>query len=119
MPLTNTRILAVLASIAWLMAASAYAAPSDLVPIVPVDKAALAIPGVETKGHTLTAVHLWATWCVPCLKELPEVDATASAYKNKDFHVTAISLDTDMAKVEKFFADKGIKTLTPAIDKNN
>ena len=28
---------------------------------------------------TLTAVHFWATWCVPCVGELPEVDAAAKA----------------------------------------
>jgi thiol-disulfide isomerase/thioredoxin len=108
-----------LASIAWLWAAPALAAASDLVPIAAVDKAELAVPGIETKGAKLTALHLWAIWCVPCLKELPEVDATAAAYKDKGLRVTAISLDTDMNKVKTFFAEKGIKTLIPAIDANN
>jgi thiol-disulfide isomerase/thioredoxin len=115
---TNTRVLALLASLACFLTAPVLAG-SEPVPILAVDKAPLAIPGAETKGHRLTAVHFWAIWCIPCLKELPEVDTTASTYKNKDFRVVAISLDTDMAKVQQFFTDNDIKTLTPLIDKNN
>jgi len=114
----NTGILPILASIAWLAATSALAADADLVPIVPAT-VQIALPGVETKSHALTAIHLWATWCVPCLKELPEVDAVAARYKDKGLHVAAISLDTNMAKMQQFFVDKGIKTLTPTIDTNN
>jgi thiol-disulfide isomerase/thioredoxin len=102
----------------WTVPAAAL--PGDPVPIVPVmEKIPVPIGDAETSGHALTAVHLWAIWCVPCLKELPEVDAAAAAYKDKDFHVVAISMDTDMAKVKQFFADKGIKTLVPAIDKDS
>ncbi len=94
-------------------------AASDPVTIMTVDKAALAIPGAQTKGHRLTAVHFWAIWCVPCLAELPELDATAAAYKDKGFHVVALSLDTDIRKVESFFTGKAITTLQPLIDANN
>jgi len=114
----NTGILAILASIAWLTAVPTFAADADPVPIMPAI-AQISIPDVEIKGHALIAVHLWAIWCVPCLTELPEVDEIANRYKDKGLHVAAISLDIDMAKVQQFFTDKGIKTLTPAIDKNN
>jgi thiol-disulfide isomerase/thioredoxin len=39
-----------------------------------------------------TLVNLWATWCAPCVKELPTLDRLAAAHKG-DFNVVAISQD--------------------------
>lgn len=66
--------------------------------------------------HKLSIVHFWASWCVPCVKELPQVDAVAKAYAGKDLHLVAISLDTNIATVKKFYAEHHIANLTPYID---
>lgn len=78
-----------------------------------------AMQAADGAGHRLTAVHFWATWCVPCLKELPEVDATAAAYKDKGLRVIAIAIENDAAKVRKFYGDKGIRHLAVALDGAN
>lgn len=47
-------------------------------------------------------VNYWATWCTPCLKELPDISAYVAAHKDK---VAAIGLafeDSDRADIEKF-----------------
>jgi thiol-disulfide isomerase/thioredoxin len=47
-------------------------------------------------------VNYWATWCAPCLKELPDISAYVTAHKDK---VAAIGLafeDSDKADIEKF-----------------
>ena len=47
-------------------------------------------------------VNYWATWCSPCLKELPDISAYVTAHKDK---VAAIGLafeDSDKADIEKF-----------------
>lgn len=50
-------------------------------------------------------VDFWATWCGPCVAEMPNVIAAYDKYKEKGFEVIGISLDEDKAAVEKFVAD--------------
>ena len=72
---------------------------------------------LSTKNHKLTALHFWATWCVPCVEELPQVDAAAAKYVDKKFQVIALSLDGKKSdKVKQFFADHKVKTLKPFLD---
>ena len=57
-------------------------------------------------------VNLWATWCAPCIKELPTLDALAAG----DVRVVAVSQDMDAAKPEPFLASKGLTRLAPYRD---
>jgi thiol-disulfide isomerase/thioredoxin len=60
----------------------------------------------------VTLINLWATWCVPCRKEMPALDALQTKLGDKDFEVVAINLDTgDRAKPRKFLDEIGIKHL--------
>jgi len=64
---------------------------------------------------TPVLLNLWATWCGPCVKELPTLDALAKA-RGGTLHVVALSQDTDPAKVAPFLAQHGIATLSPYTD---
>lgn len=57
-------------------------------------------------------LNLWATWCVPCRKEMPALDALEQKLGGPDFSVVAINLDTgDRGKPRKFLNEIGVKHL--------
>ena len=51
----------------------------------------------EFRGKVLL-VNFWATWCAPCIKEIPSLDRLKSKFE-KNFDVIAISLDRDGKKI--------------------
>lgn len=47
-------------------------------------------------------VDFWATWCAPCIRELPNLTKTYEAFHDKGFDVLAISLDDEREALDKF-----------------
>ena len=72
-------------------------------------KPTLKVTTLDGKAYDLSAqagkwviVNYWATWCSPCLKELPDISAYVTEHKDM---VTAIGLafeDSDKADIEKY-----------------
>ncbi|HEY0411834.1 MAG TPA: TlpA disulfide reductase family protein [Allosphingosinicella sp.] len=61
-------------------------------------------------------VNLWATWCGPCVKEMPTLDRLAAAQAGR-LQVVAISQDMEgRDKVEAFFRKAKLTTLEPYLD---
>ncbi|MBB6124842.1 TlpA family protein disulfide reductase [Sphingobium subterraneum] len=65
-------------------------------------------------------VNLWATWCAPCVAEMPQLDAIAGAYAKDKLAVLTISQDSLGAdKVVPFFQKKGFQHIQPWLDPEN
>lgn len=88
------------------------------------------IPEVSLSGsqdrvanlHDLTGtpvlLNLWATWCAPCVKEMPQLDALAA--RGAGLRVIAASQDVQgAAVVEPFFERTGLRHLEPWTDPEN
>jgi thiol-disulfide isomerase/thioredoxin len=65
----------------------------------------------EWRGKTVL-LNLWATWCVPCRREMPALDKLQARLGGRPFEVVAINIDTrDLDKPKSFMKDGGIATL--------
>ena len=61
-------------------------------------------------------INLWATWCAPCIKEMPQLDALAAELEGE---VKVITISQDMRGAEvvtPFFARAGFTKLEPWLD---
>lgn len=62
-------------------------------------------------------VNFWATWCAPCIKEMPSLDALQAKLGGDDFAVVTLNEDRGGAAVAKPFLDKlGTRNLALYID---
>lgn len=65
----------------------------------------------DFRGRTVL-LNLWATWCVPCRKEMPALDALQAKLGGENFEVVAINIDTrDAEKPKTWFKEVGISKL--------
>ena len=65
----------------------------------------------DWRGRTVL-LNLWATWCVPCRKEMPALDALQSSLGGPKFEVVAVNIDTrDPAKPLAFLKEIGVTHL--------
>ena len=63
------------------------------------------------RGKTLL-VNLWATWCVPCRKEMPALDRLQQQMGGADFAVVAINIDQrNLDRPKRFLDEIGVKAL--------
>ncbi|MCY3739661.1 MAG: redoxin domain-containing protein [Candidatus Poribacteria bacterium] len=53
-------------------------------------------------------LDFWATWCPPCIAEMPNVKRTYAKYKNQKFEIIGISLDQSTAPLEAYIASEGL-----------
>ena len=51
-------------------------------------------------------VDFWATWCMPCVLELPQVQQAYEKFHSKGFEIVGVSLDEDKGKLEQFIEQK-------------
>jgi thiol-disulfide isomerase/thioredoxin len=73
---------------------------------------------LKARGHAVL-VHFWASWCFPCLQELPMIDKFARDMKPRGLEVLSLSLDDPERMGPRVGAllQKTAPNLTPAIAK--
>ena len=76
-----------------------------------------------SKGKDTTyIINFWATWCVPCIKELDSFEKLNKAYKNEKIKVLLVSVDFK-SKLNNTLADfvkkRNLKSEVLLLDENN
>jgi thiol-disulfide isomerase/thioredoxin len=62
-------------------------------------------------------LNVWATWCLPCRKEMPTLDRLQAALSGQNFEVVALSIDRQGTEtVRTFYSEIGIKHLALYVD---
>ncbi|MBT3924086.1 MAG: TlpA family protein disulfide reductase [Nitrospina sp.] len=61
------------------------------------------LEGLDDHSGKVIIVNFWATWCVPCVKEMPSFETLYRRYRSRGLTLLAINLDKDdFSKVQKF-----------------
>ncbi len=67
---------------------------------------------IQSRNEPVQIINFWATWCAPCVKEIPLLEKLN--HERKDIKVTLVSLDFDLdpnpEKVYKFITRKNIQS---------
>lgn len=66
-------------------------------------------PLINKKNDTTYVINFWATWCAPCVKELPDFEKLNTKFNHKKLKVILVSLDFKRNKESK---------LLPFVEKN-
>lgn len=74
------------------------------------------LPDLEGREHRLSEqrgkwviINFWATWCPPCIHEMPELEAFYQTHKDKDATVWGVTFeDTPPELIADFVADLGV-----------
>lgn len=75
------------------------------------------VPLATAAKGTGAVVNLWATWCLPCVKEMPSLDRLNAVLAKDGIPVLAVSQDRGgLDRVEPFFAKHGFKNLAISLD---
>lgn len=105
-------------------AVKAMAPKNYVVNETPGPRVALRFDDGEGKQHSLAdfegkvvLLNVWATWCPPCVKEIPALDRLVTALGDADVAVVAVSVDSKgIDAVRKKFVDLGVHSLAAYID---
>lgn len=76
---------------------------------------------IQSEKEQVQVINFWATWCAPCLKELPLLEKLGS--DRKDIRVRLVSMDMDLDpnpdKVRSFVVRKKIRSQVLILDERN
>ncbi len=93
-----------------------FTAPQPIVETAFLDEDGQPMTFEAFKGQ-YTVVNFWATWCAPCRKEMPTLEALDKAFEGKGLDVVTIATGRNPAPaIDKFFSDIGVENLTKYLD---
>jgi thiol-disulfide isomerase/thioredoxin len=113
--------LAIIATMIWLQppppAVQVTIKPSELGRFVATEppRAVPDLSFADARGRNVTSadfrgrivlLNLWATWCAPCVEEMPALDRLQQRFPRERFEIIAVSIDREGERVVKPFYEK-------------
>lgn len=99
-----------------LLAASGYSQSAEVAKLDRLEQL------MKDQSSTIQVINFWATWCGPCVKELPLFEQL-NEKKGKELNITLVSMDLDLdpdpQKVVKFIERKKLKTPVLMLDEKD
>ncbi len=79
-------------------------------------------PMLQKDNDTTYVVNFWATWCTPCVQELPYFVELNNAYKDKAFRLMLVSLDFKkdyLHKLQPFVQERALESNVVVLEDNH
>lgn len=70
----------------------------------------------DYKNKTYVLLDFWASWCAPCLKEIPKMKEIYGTYKDKKLVIIGISLDKDKSRWNEIIQEKRLNHWPQTLD---
>jgi len=64
------------------------------------------LEGLDDHSGKVIVINFWATWCVPCVKEMPSFETLYRRYRSQGLTLLAVSLDKGSSSIVQEFVDK-------------
>jgi peroxiredoxin len=101
----------VVATLMLCFSASAAVAPWEIEEIMNKEAPHFTLEDISGKKLSLSLfkgkvilVNFWATWCIPCMNEMPSFNRLFQKYKERGLMVLGVSMDTSIEAVQKFLS---------------
>jgi len=83
-----------------------------VIPDVAFKDASGKIRNISEWKNKVVLLNLWATWCAPCRREMPDIEKLKTTLGGSDFDVVAVSIDKGaISRPKRFFDQVGVKAL--------
>lgn len=64
---------------------------------------------ISQQKRKVILIDFWATWCAPCMAEIPHLKDYYEEFKDKGFEIVGISLDKDKAIAEQYIKNENVR----------
>lgn len=76
---------------------------------------------LQEKSEKVKVINFWATWCKPCVAEMPQFEAlkTNKEFQNVEILLVSVDFAQDIEKVKRFIAKKQLKNTVVLLDETD